>query len=47
MEKYICKECGKEARVKPDGTIIRSCEHNGTILLDIKIVVTAKGGVNA
>lgn len=47
MERYICKECGKEAEVKKDGTIIRSCEHKTTIILDMSVTCTGDGGTGA
>ena len=41
-EKYVCKECGKEAFII-DEKIIRSCDHKTTIILQINVVVTGDG----
>lgn len=46
MERYICKQCGAEATVNNDGTIIRTCEHNSTIVLEMEVVVTGESNVN-
>jgi len=46
MEKYVCKECGKDAFLK-DGQIVRSCEHNTTVTLQLEVVVTGDGGCDA
>lgn len=43
-EKYLCKECGAEAMVSTEGVITRSCEHNTTVILDIKLEVTRNAG---
>ena len=41
-DRYICKECGASATVDKDGKIVRTCEHTGTILLDLHVVVTGE-----
>lgn len=46
MEKYICKECGAEVIVK-GAEKKRTCEHTGTILLDISLKCTGDGGADA
>jgi hypothetical protein len=40
-DKYICKECGAEVLCE-EGKFIRSCEHTGTILLDMHVVATGE-----
>ena len=40
-DKYLCKECGAEV-TEIDGKFIRSCEHTGTIILDIHVVATGE-----
>jgi hypothetical protein len=44
-ERYICKECNAPATVGADGVIARTCQHTGTILLDMSVVCTGEGGV--
>lgn len=44
MERYLCKECGSGAQVDEAG-IHRSCEHTGTVLLDISVTCYGEGGV--
>ena len=46
MEKYICKECEKEVTVQ-NGLVTRSCEHKGTIILQMDVVCTGEGGTDA
>jgi ribosomal protein L37AE/L43A len=45
MDRYLCKECGKEATVDTNGAIWRSCEHKGTILLDMTVTCYGEGGM--
>ena len=40
---YVCKECGKLAAVSVDGTISRTCDHNGTIYMLLDVEVTGVG----
>jgi transposase-like protein len=47
MERYTCKECGKEASVDSDGKITRTCEHTGLVILDMALTVTGDGGMDA
>lgn len=44
MERYLCKQCGAPAEANKDG-IIRSCEHTGTVLLDMSVTCHGEGGV--
>lgn len=44
MERYLCKECGSTAQVDETG-IHRSCNHTGTVLLDMSVTCRGKGGV--
>jgi DNA-directed RNA polymerase subunit RPC12/RpoP len=46
MEKYICKECGRDVLVTEQKTI-RSCEHTGTIVLQMDVVTSGTGGCDA
>jgi hypothetical protein len=43
-DKYICKECSKEA-LDINGKIVRSCEHTGTIILELNVIVTGEGNM--
>lgn len=45
MERYLCKECSKPATVDSTGAIWRSCEHKGTILLDMSVVCRGEGAM--
>jgi hypothetical protein len=45
MDRYICKECGAEATVGDDGKIVRTCEHNTTIILELNVVVTGESNL--
>jgi hypothetical protein len=43
---YACGECGAAATVDPDGTIRRSCAHQGTVtmLLDCELSGSGAAG---
>jgi hypothetical protein len=45
MEGYICKECGADATVDENGVIIRTCEHNTTVILNLEVVVTGESSL--
>jgi hypothetical protein len=44
MERYLCKECGAPATVQ-DFTIHRTCDHKGTVLLDMSVTCYGEGGM--
>lgn len=44
MERYICKECRAPADVDESG-IHRTCEHTGTVLLDMSVTCYGEGGM--
>jgi len=45
MERYVCKECRAPAEVSETG-ISRSCEHTGTVLLDMTVTCYGEGGAS-
>lgn len=45
MERYVCKECGAPADVDETG-IRRTCEHTGTVLLDMAVTCYGEGGAS-
>jgi hypothetical protein len=44
VERYLCKECGAEARVDATG-VYRTCPHTGIVLLDMQVTCYGKGGL--
>jgi hypothetical protein len=44
MERYICKECRAPATADASG-IHRTCEHTGTVLLDMTVTCYGEGGM--
>lgn len=45
-DRYVCKECGKEAGVSRDGKIKRSCEHNTTVVLQLNVIARGQSKVS-
>jgi hypothetical protein len=46
MERYVCKECGAEVTWGDRG-MVRSCEHTGTVILEMAVVTSGVGGCDA
>ena len=38
MSDYSCKACGAPASIGRDGTIRRTCEHTGTVVMRLDVV---------
>jgi hypothetical protein len=44
-DKYLCKDCGAEAFIGTDNKIIRTCDHDSTIILDLHVEVFGESNI--
>ena len=45
MSDLSCKECGAPVEQLPGGTLVRSCEHTGTVVYHMRAQLVGKGGM--